>query len=235
MIPNKTWFPQSLQERAAHYENFNSQAQATGASLGLTIDDLTQINEDNTMMQWLATNAVTFENFNESMTQFRNIVTTGDIGDTPPPFPAFPSPGIPLISPVVGIFERVSEVYRPRIMASAAYTDEQGALYGIIGVGPEPPDPSTVEPTLKTFPAANGNMFSAVVTGRVQSDQWQIFYAEVGTTTWTLAGTFTGKSGDITIPNATGKPVQLQVYIQLRKGNANYGQPSAIILTTVNP
>ncbi|MBK8467461.1 MAG: hypothetical protein IPL32_16720 [Chloracidobacterium sp.] len=235
MIPSKTWFPQSLQERAAWYENFNFQAQSTGASLGLTVDDLTQINEDNMMMQFLASTAVTFETFNESFTLFRNLVTTGDIGDTPPPFPAFPSPGIPLISPVVGIFERVSEVYRPRIMASAAYTDEQGALYGLIGAGPEPPDPATVEPTLKTFPAATGNMFSAVVTGRAQADQWVISYAEVGTTNWIVAGTFTGKSGDITVPNTTGKPIQLQVRIQLRKGNANYGQPSAIILTTVNP
>lgn len=169
------------------------------------------------------------------MTQFRNIVTTGDIGDTAPPFPAFPTPGIPLISPVVGIFERLSEVYRPRIMASAAYTDEQGALYGLIGAGPEPPDPSTVQPTLNTFPAATGNMFSAVVTGRAQADQWEISMAEVGTTNWTTAGTFTGKSSDITVPNTTGKPVQMQVRVQLRKGNANYGQPSAIILTTVNP
>jgi len=235
MIPSNKWFPQSLIERAAWYENFNFHAQSTGATLGLTVDDLTQINEDNSMMQFLKDTAVAFESFNESLTQFRNIVTTGDIGDTAPPFPEFPTPGIPLITPVAGIFERLSDVYRTRIMASAAYTDGQGALYGLIGAGPEPPDPATVQPTLATFPAATGNMFSAVVTGRAQSDQWQVSMAEVGTTSWTTAGTFTGKSGDITVPNATGKPVQMQVRIQLRKSNANYGQPSAIILTTVNP
>lgn len=235
MIPSPTWFPRSLQERAAWYENFNFQAQSTGATLGLTVDDLTQINEDNTMMQFLASTAVTFESFNESLTLFRNIVTTGDIGDTAPPFPAFPSPGIPLITPVVGIFERLSDVYRTRIMASEAYTEEQGALYGIIGGKPEPPDPATVKPTLVATPAMMGNLFSAVVSNRAQSDQTQILAAEVGSSDWKVVGTLTGKSADLTYTNTTGKPVQLQVIAQLRKGNENYGQPSDIVLVTVNP
>jgi len=235
MIPSNKWFPQSLIERAAWYENFNFHAQSTGATLGLTVDDLTQINEDNAMMQFLKDTAVAFESFNESLTQFRNIVTIGDIGDTAPPFPEFPTPGIPLITPVAGIFERLSDVFRTRIMASAAYTDGQGALYGIIGAGPEPPDPATVKPTLVTTPAMMGNMFSVVVSNRGQADQTQILAAEVGSSDWKMIGTLTGKSADITYTNTTGKPVQLQVIAQGRKGNANYGQPSAIILTTVNP
>jgi hypothetical protein len=234
MIPSSSWFPRSLQERAAWYENFNLQVQTSGATLGLTISDVTQIGEDNAMMQFLATAAVTLEAYNEAVTQFRNIITAGDIGDTPPPFPADPTFSAPVIPPV-GIFERVSNVYRTRIMASAAYTDEQGALYGIIGSTPVPPDPAGVKPQLKTFPAAIGNMFSCVVTGREQADQCQVSAAEAGTNSWIVLGTFTGKSGDMTYPNTTEKPVQLQVRVQLRKSNANYGQPSDIVLTTVNP
>ena len=51
-----------------------------------------------------------------------------------------------------------------------------------------------------------------------------------------LAATGTGKALDITYsPTTPGSPVQLQVYVQLRKNNENYGQPSEIGLATVNP
>lgn len=236
MVPSSKWFPSSLQDRAAWYLNFSTQAALTGTTLGLTVGDVTQIGEDNLMMQFLADSAVTLETYSEAVTQFRNIITAGDIGDTAPLFPADLTigAGAPVIPPV-GIFERLSNVYRPRIMASAAYTDEQGALYGIIASGPEPPDPGTVKPELETFPGVTGSMFSVVVKNRGQADQCQIYAAEAGTTSWQVIGSLTGKSADLTYPNATGKPVQLQVRVQLRKGNANYGQPSDIVMTTVNP
>jgi hypothetical protein len=234
MIPSSSWFPSSLLDRAAWYLNFNAQVQLTGTTLGLTAADKTQIQQDSDMMQFMATSSVTLENYTEAMTQFRNILTTGDIGHVAPAFPATPALLPPAIPPV-GIFERVSSIYRPRMMASPAYTTEQGALYGIIGTTPEPPDPSSIQPVLQTFPAATGNMFSAVVDGRGKADQCEVWAAVAGTTDWKLIGTFTGKSGDITYPNTTGKPVQLQVRVQLRKDNKDYGQLSAIIQTTVNP
>jgi hypothetical protein len=44
------------------------------------------------------------------------------------------------------------------------------------------------------------------------------------------------QSADITYsPGGETNAVQLQVRVQLRKSNANYGQPSAIVLVTVNP
>ena len=35
--------------------------------------------------------------------------------------------------------------------------------------------------------------------------------------------------------SGTGQPIQLQVRVQLRKSNADYGDPSMIGLVTVNP
>lgn len=234
MIPNNKWFPQSLIERAAWYANFNAQVQATGLTLGLTAADQAQILQDNNMMQFMATSSVTLENYGEAMTQFRNIITTGDIGDIAPPFPANPAL-TPPVNPPVGIFERLAEIYRARIMASAAYTNEQGALYGIAVSPPAPPDPNDIKPLLTTFPAAIGNMFAAVVAGRGLADQCQVWAAEAGTSDWILLGTFTGKSGDMTYANTTAKPVQLQVRVQLQKNNEDYGGLSDIVLTTVNP
>ena len=48
--------------------------------------------------------------------------------------------------------------------------------------------------------------------------------------------TASGKSIDVTIePTAQGKPEQIQVRVQLKKNNADYGQPSDAVYVTVNP
>jgi hypothetical protein len=49
--------------------------------------------------------------------------------------------------------------------------------------------------------------------------------------------TATGKSTDVVV-GPTGEvpaPVQLQVRVQLRRSNQNYGEPSNIAQVTVNP
>jgi hypothetical protein len=53
---------------------------------------------------------------------------------------------------------------------------------------------------------------------------------------WSNAGTFTGRSADVTYTPATpGNPVAVSVRVQLKKKNANYGQLSDIVAFTVNP
>ena len=46
---------------------------------------------------------------------------------------------------------------------------------------------------------------------------------------------FTGKTANVTWPGTGNAPVQLQLRVQLRRKNENYGQPSDIILVTVIP
>ncbi len=56
--------------------------------------------------------------------------------------------------------------------------------------------------------------------------------------TFTDVVAFDEDSGELVstkTPSTPGNPVQLQVYVQLRKNNENYGQPSEIGLVTVNP
>ena len=65
--------------------------------------------------------------------------------------------------------------------------------------------------------------------------QWQVSVAVVGTSDWHTVATATGKTADITYAGGSGQPVQLQVRVQLRKNNADYGQVSDIALATVNP
>lgn len=50
MIPNRRWFPGTLQERAAWFDNFDTQMQAIGAGLGFTWQGL------NIAADWCLTN-----------------------------------------------------------------------------------------------------------------------------------------------------------------------------------
>ena len=113
--------------------------------------------------------------------------------------------------------------------------DNTGALLGINPSTPPPTPPDSKKPAITTFPAATGYLFSVVVTNRGDSDQWQVSAAVVGTANWQAVATATGKSTDVTYSGGSGQPVQLQVRVQLRKNNADYGQMSDIALATVNP
>jgi hypothetical protein len=88
-----------------------------------------------------------------------------------------------------------------------------------------------------TFHDYNGLSYEAAwfLAGREEADQFQVWMRKAGTEDWLLAATATGKSVDVTYVATESGPATLEVYIQLRKGNANYGQPSDIALVTVNP
>ncbi|MBK9216155.1 MAG: hypothetical protein IPM59_11255 [Chloracidobacterium sp.] len=53
---------------------------------------------------------------------------------------------------------------------------------------------------------------------------------------WQNAGSFTGKTADITVsPINDGDPEQVEVRVQLRKNNENYANVSQTATVTVNP
>ena len=57
MIPDRRWFPSSLQERGAWFANFNTQMQAIGASLGASPAELTHVDDDSSIVVFLANTA----------------------------------------------------------------------------------------------------------------------------------------------------------------------------------
>ena len=148
-------------------------------------------------------------------------------------FPANPVFSIPFVL-AAGLFERLDNMVK-RIRVAPAFSDNTGALLGINPSTPPPTPPDSVKPAISTFPVATGYLFSVVVTNRGDSDQWQVSAAVVGTANWQAVATATGKSTDVTYSGGSGQPVQLQVRVQLRKNNADYGQMSDIALATVNP
>ena len=234
MIPSQRWFPTSLAARAAWYLNFYTQFAIVAASLGFKQADIDAVEDDNTLMQYLADIFNQLKAYDAAMTQYRKIVTEGDIGEPTPAFP--PNPNFALAKTIpTGVFERLNAL-RDRIMVAPDYTDEIGALLGILPSAPDSITPGDVKPSIQVFAAATGYTFSIVVADRADSNMWEVFIMRKGATTWTSAGSFTGKSADVTVlPTTPGDAEQMQVRVQLKKANQNYGQPSDVVYVTVNP
>jgi len=171
----------------------------------------------------------------QALTQWRDLAFLGDPeGDAlpnPPAAPAYNSPG----GEVIGMLN-VFRAERDRWVAAAGYTQAIGEDLMIVSTAPEGIIPGEVEPTINVFAAQTGYMFSIVVNGREESDSWIVQTRVLPDGGWTNAGTFTGKSADVSVtPPEAATPIQVQVRVQLRKHNANYGQLSQIATVTVNP
>jgi hypothetical protein len=93
-----------------------------------------------------------------------------------------------------------------------------------------------VKPQIETFAAQSGYQFSVVVSGRGNSDMWDVLILKKGAASWQSVKTAVGKSVDVQItPTTPGEAEQIQVRVQLKKNNQNYGQPSDMVYVTVNP
>lgn len=233
--PSQLWYPTNLQDEAAWHIVFSDQAQIDGTTYGLTAGEVTQIEKDKDMVVFLASATNTIDTFVDTVRTFRKDVMELPVDGTTPTFPATfslsPATNVPR-----GIWERVIE-FANRIKASAGYTNAVGESYGIVGTKPDSLTPALVQPEIDLAAAKHGYLFSIVVSKREESDAWQVWLrpADSGGA-YDLAATGTGKALDVIYSPATpGDPVQLQAYVQLRKNNANYGEPSEIGLVTVNP
>lgn len=236
--PDQRFCPTDMQGRAGWFQNYSDQMQIIGASLLFTTGELDRIKDDNTMVQFMASSMVTVDAFDLAVRNYRRDILGESIGVPTPVWPTFSGLVLPSFSSPVetGIWQRLNQDVG-RIRKAPAYTTEVGGLLGIIPSSPDLPSPGDVTPEIQVSAAANGYMFGILVSKREEADQWQVWIARVGTTDWSNVATATGKSADVTV-TPTGEetgPIQLQVRVQLRRDNANYGQPSQIALVTVNP
>ncbi|MDM7922509.1 MAG: hypothetical protein QUS14_09445 [Pyrinomonadaceae bacterium] len=92
-----------------------------------------------------------------------------------------------------------------------------------------------MKPEIEVFASASNYLFSVVVSNRGEASMWDIYILRKNGT-WTKTDSATGKSADVNIaPSAIGDPEQIQVRVQLRKGNEDYGIVSDPVYVTVNP
>ena len=233
-IPSKRWFPQNLPARAAWFQNFSEKFSDVATSLGFSAADVTMVEQDNQVMQFLARAAVQLDTYNRAVGKFLKIITEGDPGSSTPMFPANPNFALPVVQPT-GIYARLVNLIE-RIKLAKGYTDEIGALLGILPTASDSISPEEVKPTIEAFAALEDYIFSVVVSNRAKADSWEVAILREGATEWQTVKTATGKSVDVEVrPTAEGKPERIQVRVQLIKNNEKYGQPSDPTYVTLNP
>lgn len=231
MIPSNKWFPGSLPARAMWATNFSLRFAEVGPGLGFTAAQITSAQNDMNVIRALANIDEQLKAYAEAMRQYRIVVTEGAVGEPNPTLPANPTFGIETQVPT-GIFQRLSGL-RDRILTNPAYTDEIGALLGILSDSPAPPP--EIKPVIKVTPQFSGYKFD-VVTTRQGMQAFKVLIRRMDSEAWTEAGFGTSSPLTVTVtPHTTGQSERLQVCIQLIDKNQPVGVPSDVVYVTVNP
>lgn len=233
MIPSNRWFPSSLQERAAWFANFTKQFASVGASLGFTPAEVLAVQDDDSVFEFLASTAVQLDAFRAAVQQYRTIITEGNIGDPTPAFPANVTFALPGPIPT-GIFQRLDDNVK-RIRTATTYTDEIGALLGILPVSPTGPQPEVaMQPTVKTVTLPGSVIQVKFVRGNTDGVviETKIDNADM----WSDAGKFFKSPAELVIPeNPTNLPRSVQIRARYVDGNTPVGQFSPIVTTATQP
>lgn len=225
------WFPTSLQEQAAWCLNFANNIGIVGASLGLTAAEIQLILKDNTVVQFLAYSAIEVDTYRAAVQQYRTIITEGNIGSPTPAFPQAITPTLPEPIPT-GIWERL-DGYVKRIRVAPAYTDEIGALLGIIPSGPGPTPENEMKPELT--PTSLPNSLVQVKFVRGQSDG-VVIEMSLDNGTWSEAGRYFKSPANLVVPeNPAKSPRAVALRARYVDGDNPIGQFSNIVTTASQP
>ncbi len=231
MIPSPRYCPTSIQERAAWCQNFTTNAAVVGPSLGLTAPEIASLQDDNTVVQFTANAAVQLDAYRSAVTQYRTIITEGEIGDPTPEFPASLTLTLPEVV-ATGIWERI-DGYIKRIRVAPAYTDEIGALLGIIPSAPGPTPENDMKPTLA--PTSLPNSVVQVKFVRGNSDGVMIEMS-LDNGTWSDAGRYFKSPANLVVPeNPAKSPRAVALRARYVEGDNPVGQFSNIVTTASQP
>jgi hypothetical protein len=225
-----------MQDRAAWFQNFATQFAAVAASLGFLPADVSSVQDDNTCFQDLAAGFVELEAFRDAVRQYRITVTEGAVGDPTPAFPA----GIDITPSELrptGIFQRLIELV-DRIRAAMAYTDEIGALLGIIpsaAAGGGTSSVDVLKPVVKAGQSFGGYKFDVNVT-RLGQEAFKVQIQRSGSDVWADAAFATKNPCEVVVtPTTPGQPERILVRAILLRNNQPIGEPSDPTFVTVNP
>lgn len=226
-IPSKGWFPTTLQDRAAWFQNFRDQFSALAAALGFAPADVTAVDNDNSAFQWLAATAVTVESFSQGMTAYRKLITEGDIGE---PAAVVPAPPVFALVPTVdpGIFERLIALVE-RIRVAPNYSPEEGELLGIIPAASSSIAPDDLQPSLKAKAMPANVVMVEFVRGKTQGIA--IETKVDNDAAWSTAGSFFKSPAQLTI---AASPGNLPRAVQIRARYLQDNTPVGLLSDTVN-
>ena len=232
MVPSNLWFPYSILDRAAWYQNFITQFTNIATTLGITAAEVTTLTNDAAVMNSLADAAVLLETYTKAVREFRIYITEGNVGDPNPEFPVAPT--ISVSGTPTGMFERLDGIVK-RIRVAPAYTPEIGALLGIIPQSPVRPAPSEMKPTIKVGNSPDSYSFTISAT-RFGLNAYMVQIRRSGQETWVDSGFAQNSDFTVTVsPTTPGQPERIQVRAVLIDKSAPIGEPSDPKYVTVNP
>lgn len=226
MVPNPKWFPAALGARADWFNNFYVQFAIIAIELGFVLSDVTTLEADNQMMQFLVDANDQMNSVIDGSRQFRMVMTEGTVGSPEPIWPTqfAGSPPLPMVA--AGIFERLDNLVK-RIRVSPTYSPEIGALLGIIpSKAPDvAPNDMKPDPSLRAMP---GNIVEAdFVRGKTDGIDIQMMIDK--SEHWENAGRFFKSPAVLNIPqNTENLPRSVQIRARYLIGNSPVGQYSDI-------
>lgn len=234
IVPNRRWYPQDLASQAIWWQNFATQFAVVGPGLGFAAGVITGVQDDNTVIQFVATTIEQAKAFEKAIRTYKEIVTEYPVGEPTPAFPANPTFTLPEVIPT-GLNQRLIEL-RERTLVAPTYTDETGVLLGILPTGSDPVAEAQLKPTIKAFESLGQYKFDVRVV-REGMPAYKIQFARVTeSNVWIDAAFSTTRLITVTIPPTTpGQPEQILVRAFLIKDSQPVGLPSDIIPVTVNP
>jgi hypothetical protein len=141
-----TYLPFSDADKVTWLNNFKTQIMANGASLGFTAAEITSIQNDAAMFQYIVNLKEGSRQALQALSTLTQDLRTASALTPMGAIPPLPVAGTPPVPVANGIFSRVS-VYVKRIKMHPNYTATLGQVFDII-----PPvtvfDPATAKPTL---------------------------------------------------------------------------------------
>lgn len=216
-----------------HLQIQNSNIEQYAAVAGATAADIASIQEDFTNLQWILKLALLVDEYKATAFGIKKKFIRGEINESLGAFADAPDASPP--SALKAGVEKRSRERDQRFLHSATMNEAARLALDLVN---EPPSisPDTVKPTIEPFPAAGNYEFALIIANRGQSDMSDVQVRRKGSETWQTVKSATGKSVNVVVtPTTPGQPEQLQVRVQLKRKNENYGQPSDPVYVTVNP
>ena len=224
--------PSSLQDQAAWLDNLATQFIKVAADLGFTNADVESVSNDNKALTKLAVVQVQLKAYRQAVRQYRITILTGMLGQTTPEFPALPTYGVPEVVPT-GMFERI-DILIKKIRLSPAYTEEIGALLGIIPASRPTPPPEDLQPIVRMIAMPGSAVQVTFVRGTTDGVMLQTKLDK--SETWTDSGRYYSSPINVPIPaNPTGLPRSVQVRARYIEGNEAVGQFSPVVSASTQP
>jgi hypothetical protein len=206
------------------------------SDLGFGDPEIDECTQDQANLEVALENVPIATESKQSVTEVKDQVYNGDPDESINAYPSFALTALPNPAVKAGALSRYNN-RKGRAKLASGYTEQIGIAMGYVDTPAEPVSPGSVKPVIDVAsPAASGYSFTLVISGREDADAGDVLIRRGGSETWAFAKSFTGKAVDITIsPTTPGQPEKIQVTVQLKRKNENYGQPSDAVSVTVNP